>query len=77
MNQKELNKQSIKYNSNRYEQIKVFSSKGDRLQALLDIGASMHNISKSKYILHALKAQLERDHITMDMLPPAEDQQSE
>lgn len=75
MNQKELNKQSIKYNSNRYEQIKVFSSKDDRLQALLDMGANMRNISKSKYILHALKAQLDRDNITLDMLP--EDQQTE
>lgn len=72
MDQKAINQASIKYNADKYDQIKVFAPKEYKLQGLIELACNQKNTSKAKYIIAAIQAQLAKDGITLDMLPSEE-----
>lgn len=58
-----------KFNDKTYEQLGFRSRKEERLDELIAIGADKKNVSKSSYMIDAIKTQLSHDGITIDMLP--------
>lgn len=62
-----------RYNNKTYETISARAIKTERLNDLLDLGATRAGMSKASYILETLRARLQRDGITRDQLPPLED----
>lgn len=59
---------SRKYNDKTYEIITCRSRKTDKLNDLLDIASEKAGISKASYIIDAIRAQLEKDGISINML---------
>ena len=58
-----------KYNDKTYELLGFRSRKEERLDELIVLGAEKTNQTKSMYMKNAIKSQLVRDGITIDMLP--------
>ena len=60
---------NIKYQKDTYESICVRSRKENRLSDLLELASNKMEISKAQYVLNAIYSQLDRDGITISMLP--------
>lgn len=56
-----------------YETVSTRAKRADRVNDLVDIAAERAGQSKAAYILDAIRARLDADGITPDMLPPMDD----
>lgn len=63
-----------KYHKRTYEQIKISSRKELRISELIDLAADKNKCSRAQYITDAIRSKLAADGITVDMLPPLEDE---
>lgn len=65
-------KANAKYQKKTYDLISISSKRVDRLRELIALGAEKTTLSKNEYMINAIRSQLSRDKITIDMLPPDE-----
>ena len=62
---------NARYNNKTYDVVQIRVLKTEHINDLIDMAASRSNTSKAAYILAAIKQQLAKDGITLDMLPDA------
>ena len=63
-------KANKKYDAKTYDQIKINARKDSRLNDLIDLAAAKTRKSKAQYIVDAIQAQLAKDGVKIDDLPP-------
>ena len=62
-----------RYTVKTYETVSTRAKRMDRVNDLVEIAAGRAGQSKAAYILDAIRARLDADGITPDMLPPMDD----
>ena len=63
-----------RYNQRKYDVLSIRVDKTERINELLDIVKRKTGQSKAEYILGAIQARLQSDNVTLDTLPPRDDQ---
>lgn len=62
-------KANNRYNVKTYDQLRCNYRKEYRLNELVELAANNAKISKAEYMIIAIRAKLDADGITIDMLP--------